>query len=92
MTGITTNDASGKIVIHLTSAIGDFSNVLCFPATSPVPQDTPMKVQTTNLPPGVGAYVIKDVVPNVSYELVKNPLFASFMIPGSRWAPGPDHH
>ena len=82
LAGITTDDATGKIVIHLTSAIGDFSNVLCFPATSPVPQDTPMKVQTTNLPPGVGAYVIKNVVPNVSYELVKNPLFASFKIPG----------
>jgi peptide/nickel transport system substrate-binding protein len=41
-----------------------------------------MKVQTINLPPGVGAYIIKDVVPNVSYELVKNPLFASFKIPG----------
>ena len=82
VTGITTDDATGKIVIHLTSAIGDFSNVLCFPATSPVPQDTPMKVQTTNLPPGVGAYVIKNVVPNVSYELVKNPLFASFKIRG----------
>ena len=82
LTGITTDDATGKIVIHLTSSIGDFSNVLCFPALSPVPQDTPMKVETINLPPGVGAYIIKDVVPNVSYELVKNPLFASFKIPG----------
>ncbi len=41
-----------------------------------------MKAQTTNLPPGVGAYVIKNVVPNVSYEVVKNPLFASFKHPG----------
>jgi peptide/nickel transport system substrate-binding protein len=53
LTGITTDDATGKVVIELTSAIGDFSNVLCFPATSPVPQSTPMKVQTTKLPPGV---------------------------------------
>lgn len=82
VSGITTDDATGKITIDLTSPIGDFANVLAFPATSPVPQSTPMKTQTTAMPPGVGAYVIKDVVPNVSWELVKNPLFASFHIPG----------
>lgn len=80
--GIQTNDTTRQIVIDLTSSIGDFANVLCFPATSPVPQSTPMKVQTTKLPPGVGAYELTNIVPNVSYELVKNPLFASFHIPG----------
>ncbi len=82
LSGVSANDATRTIVIHLTSSIGDFSNVLCFPALSPVPQDTPMKVQTTKLPPGVGAYILTNIVPNVSYELVKNPLFASFHIPG----------
>jgi peptide/nickel transport system substrate-binding protein len=82
LSGVTANDATGTIVIHLTSSIGDFSNILCFPATSPVPQDTPMKAQTTKMPPGVGAYILTNVQPNVSYELVKNPLFASFHIPG----------
>lgn len=82
LAGIVTNDATRKIVIHLTSAIGDFANVLCFPATAPVPQSTPMRVQTTKLPPGVGAYVLTNVIPNVSYELVKNPLFPTFHIPG----------
>lgn len=82
VSGITTNDATGKITINLTSPVGDFANVLAFPATSPVPQSTPMKTQTTTMPPGVGAYMIKDVVPNTSWELVKNPLFASFHIAG----------
>jgi peptide/nickel transport system substrate-binding protein len=82
LSGVSADDATRTIVVHLTSSIGDFSNVLCFPALSPVPQDTPMKVQTTKLPPGVGAYILTNVVPNVSYELVKNPLFASFHIPG----------
>jgi peptide/nickel transport system substrate-binding protein len=82
ISGISTNDATRTITINLTSPVGDFPNVLAFPATSPVPQSTPMKTQTTTMPPGVGPYVIKDVVPNVSWELVKNPLFASFHIPG----------
>ena len=82
ITGISTNNATGVITIHLASAYGAFSNVLAFPATSPVPASTPMKAQATKMPPGVGAYIIQDVVPNVSFELVKNPLFASFHIPG----------
>jgi peptide/nickel transport system substrate-binding protein len=82
ISGITTDNTTGKISITLSTPIGDFPNVLAFPATSPVPLNIPMKTQTTTMPPGVGAYVIKDVVPNVSFELVKNPLFASFKIPG----------
>ncbi len=82
ISGITTNDATGQITIHLLSADGAFPNVLAFPATSPVPKNTPMAVQTTKMPPGVGAYIITKIVPNVSFELVKNPLFAKFNIPG----------
>jgi peptide/nickel transport system substrate-binding protein len=82
LSGIVTDDVTRTITIHLSTAVGDFPNVLAFPATSPVPKTTPMTAQVTNLPPGVGAYIIKDVVPNVSWALVKNPLFASFHIPG----------
>ncbi|HUZ80814.1 MAG TPA: ABC transporter substrate-binding protein, partial [Gaiellaceae bacterium] len=82
ISGITTNDASRAIAIHLSTPVGNFSNVLAFPGASPVSQKTPMTNQVTSLPPGVGPYVIKNVVPNVSWSLVKNPLFASFHIPG----------
>jgi peptide/nickel transport system substrate-binding protein len=82
ISGISTNDATGKITIHLTSPVGAFANVLAFPATAPIPQTTPAKAQVTGLPPGVGAYTIKSVVPNVSFKLVKNPMFASFHLPG----------
>jgi len=82
LTGITTDDATGRITIKLTSSYGAFDNVLCFPALSPVPQTTPMTVQTTHLPPGVGAYTIENIVPDVSFDLVQNPLFAKFHIPG----------
>lgn len=80
--GISTDDATRTIVFKLTSPVGDFSNVLAFPATSPVEKSTPMTVQTTTMPAGVGPYTLQNVVPNSSYELVKNPLFASFHIPG----------
>ena len=82
LTGITADDATGVITIKLTSSYGAFDNVLCFPALSPVPQTTPMTVQTTHLPPGVGAYTIENIVPDVSFDLVQNPLFAKFHIPG----------
>src|SRR5579885_3090307 len=82
ISGIKTNDATRTIVFKLATPVGDFSNVLAFPATSPVSQKTPMTVQTTTMPAGVGPYILQNVVPNTSYELVKNPLFASFHIPG----------
>jgi peptide/nickel transport system substrate-binding protein len=82
ISGIATNDSTRTITFTLSSPVGDFSNVLAFPATSPVPQNTPMTVQTTKMPVGVGAYTLQNVVPNTSYELVKNPLFAGFHIPG----------
>ena len=82
ISGITTNDATRTVTFNLSTPVGDFANVLAFPATAPVPQSTPMTVQTTAMPPGVGPYMFQNVVPNVSYEIVKNPPFASFHMPG----------
>jgi peptide/nickel transport system substrate-binding protein len=82
VTGITANNATRKITFHLTTPVGAFANVLAFPATAPIPSSTPMATQVTNLPPGVGAYVIKNIVPNVSFQLVKNPAFAGMHLPG----------
>jgi peptide/nickel transport system substrate-binding protein len=82
ITGIQANDATRTIIFNLSSPVGDFANVLAFPATSPVEQSTPMTVQTTTMPAGVGPYMLQNVVPNASWELAKNPVFASFHIPG----------
>jgi peptide/nickel transport system substrate-binding protein len=82
ISGITADDANGKITIQLTAPYGAFDNLLAFPSVALVPVGTPMTNQPTNPPPGVGAYIIKDVIPNQSFELVKNPLFAGFHIPG----------
>jgi len=81
ISGITTDDATGKIEIHLDQPYGAFTNVLAFPDLGLVPCGTPDHTLTTDLPPGVGAYMITDIVPNKSFSLVKNPHFAQLHIP-----------
>jgi peptide/nickel transport system substrate-binding protein len=81
ISGIKTDDATGQISIKLTSAYGAFANVLAFPSAGLVPKGSPMTVQNTSPPPGVGPYKIANVVPNQSFELVKNPKFAPLHIP-----------
>jgi peptide/nickel transport system substrate-binding protein len=82
ISGITTNDATGKITIKLLAPYGAFGNVLAFPALAPVPSGTPMKNMPNSPPPGVGPYMITNIVPNASFSLVKNPKWASMNIPG----------
>jgi peptide/nickel transport system substrate-binding protein len=82
ISGITTDDATGKITIHLNSAYGAFDNVLAFPAMGFVPSGTPFKNEPNSPPPGVGPYMITNIVPNQSFSLVKNPKWASMAIPG----------
>jgi peptide/nickel transport system substrate-binding protein len=82
ISGIQTNDATGSIVIHLTSAYGAFSNVLAFPAAGLVPSGTPIRNMSNTPPPGVGPYRIASVSPNRQFTLVKNSRFAALKIPG----------
>jgi peptide/nickel transport system substrate-binding protein len=73
LTGVTANDSTGQVTIHLTGPYGAFENVLAFPAMSPVPSGTPFKNLSNSPPVGVGPYKLVNIVPNVSYSLVKNP-------------------
>jgi peptide/nickel transport system substrate-binding protein len=82
ISGITTDNSSGKITIKLLAPYGAFDNVLAFPSFAPIPEGTPFKNQPTNPPPGVGPYKITNIVPNVSYEVVRNPHWAKEAIPG----------
>ncbi len=82
ISGITTNDKSGKIVIHLTQPYGAFENVLGLPALGLVPAGTPMHNEPNHPPPGVGPYMVKSVVVNQAYTLVKNPYWTKLHIPG----------
>lgn len=82
ITGITTDDATGKITIQLEKPYGAFSNVLAFPELGLVPCGTPDHTITQDpMPPGVGPYMITDIVPNKSFSAVKNPKFAALNIP-----------
>jgi peptide/nickel transport system substrate-binding protein len=82
ISGITTDDATGKIAIHLTQPYGAFDNVIAFPAAGLVPASTPKTNLSNNPPPGVGPYMITNVSPNRGWTMVKNPHFASLGISG----------
>lgn len=82
ISGITTDDATGQITIHLTAAFGPFDNVLALPALGLVPTGTPFRNESTTPPPGAGPYVISNVVPGVSFSMVKNPEWPKIDIPG----------
>jgi peptide/nickel transport system substrate-binding protein len=82
ISGITTNDATGKIVIHLVAPYGAFDNVLAFPSSGIIPSGTPFKNEPNSPPPGVGPYMITNIVPNASFSEVKNPEWAKMNIPG----------
>ncbi|MGC9220976.1 MAG: ABC transporter substrate-binding protein [Solirubrobacteraceae bacterium] len=83
ISGITTNNATGKIVIHLTHAYGPFDNVLAFASLGlidPATVKTLDRAQPSDPPAGAGPYKVTNIVPNASYDVVKNPEWKS--IPG----------
>jgi peptide/nickel transport system substrate-binding protein len=82
VSGISTNDATGQVTIHLVSPYGAFLDVLAVPGVAFMPSTTPMKAEPSNPPVGFGPYVIKNVVPNVSFDIDMNPNYASQAIPG----------
>jgi len=82
ISGITTDDSTGKITINLNAPYGAFDNVLAFPSLGVVPSGTPMKNLPNNPPPGVGPYMITNIVPGQSFSLVKNPEWSKMSIPG----------
>jgi len=86
ISGIKADDNTGKITITLTKPYGAFLNVLSFPSAGLVPTGTKMSNLSNDPPPGVGPYEIKNVVPNRSFDVVRNPKWTASMVPGV--APG----
>jgi peptide/nickel transport system substrate-binding protein len=82
ISGIKADDAGNKITITLTQPYGAFLNVLAFPAAGVTPASTKMSNLSNDPPPGVGPYMIKDVVPNRSFTLQRNPAWTASTIPG----------
>jgi peptide/nickel transport system substrate-binding protein len=84
ISGITTDNATGLITIHLTAPYGPFDNVLAFPALGLVdPTTAPLTKNDSSDPPsGVGPYYVTNIVPGASYTAVPNPKWAGYDIPG----------
>jgi peptide/nickel transport system substrate-binding protein len=79
ISGIETDDRTGKITIRLTEPDGTFSNVLAMPFAGLVPRNTPFENLTKDPPPGIGPYAITESVPNRQFVLERND---RFRVPG----------
>jgi len=90
ISGITTDDASGKITINLTQPQGDFENILATEFAAPLPASTPAKDQSTTPAPSTGPYVIQSYKPNKVAILVRNPNFDASQFDGNVPAGNPD--
>jgi peptide/nickel transport system substrate-binding protein len=75
--GIETDDASGRIVIHLVKPRGTFPNELALPFAAPVPADTPAEDLTADPPPATGPYEITSAQPGRGWDYRRNPQWAA---------------
>jgi peptide/nickel transport system substrate-binding protein len=72
ISGIKTDDATGKVTVTLVEPDGAFLHVLAMLFSGVVPGDTPFKNQSKNPPPGIGQFKITSSVPNRELVLEKN--------------------
>ena len=82
ISGITTDDATGRITIKLTTPYGPFDNVLALSGAGLVPSGTEMKDLGAAPPPGIGPYTISKVNGTYGFEITKVAKFADFTLPG----------
>ena len=75
ITGITTNDQTGKVTIKLVKPQGDFQNILATIFAAPVPQGTSTKDQSSHPIPSTGPYQIQSYSPNRQAVMIRNPNF-----------------
>jgi len=76
ISGITTDDNSGKIEIELTQPRGTFTDELAMLFVALLPPGTPAKDLTTEPPPATGPYKIVNVEPGKGWSYVRNPQWA----------------
>jgi peptide/nickel transport system substrate-binding protein len=79
ISGITTDDATGKIVVNLVAPFAPMVDIFALPGTAPVPPNTPMKDLASTGTIGDGAYKWSTISPGHVYTLVKN---TKFDVPG----------
>jgi peptide/nickel transport system substrate-binding protein len=79
ISGIETDDRTGRVTIELTKRDGLFLNALAMDFAGVVPSDTPFRNLSKDPPPGVGPYMFTRSVPNREFVMEKN---RRFDIPG----------
>src|SRR6201996_8642252 len=75
ISGITTDDATGKIVVNLVAPFAPIVDIFALAGTAPVPPNTPMKNLANTGTIGDGPYMWGPITPTQKYTLVKNPKF-----------------
>ncbi len=73
ISGIETDDKSGKIVIHLTAPQGAFTDFLALLFAAPVPADSPAETVTKTPLPATGPYEITSIAPGKGWSYARNP-------------------
>jgi len=76
ISGIKTDDKTGKIEIELTEPRGTFTNELAMLFAAVLPPGTPAKNLTTEPAPATGPYEIVDVERGQGWSYVRNPQWA----------------
>src|SRR5580698_2463630 len=64
ISGITTDDATGKIVVNLVAPFGPIEDIFALPGTAPVPTTTAMKNLANTGTIGDGPYMWSTITPN----------------------------
>jgi peptide/nickel transport system substrate-binding protein len=90
ISGIQTNDATGKITINLKAPQGDFENILATTFAALVPANSPAKDSSSTPLPATGPYMIKSYKANKSAVVVRNPNFDASMFDGNVPKGNPD--
>jgi peptide/nickel transport system substrate-binding protein len=76
ISGIEADDATGRIVIHLTEPRSSFVNVLAMMSAALLPAGTPAEDQTASPPPASGPYEIVDTKVGSGWSYRRNPEWA----------------
>jgi peptide/nickel transport system substrate-binding protein len=76
ISGITANDSTGTIVVHLVRPFAPMVDIFALAGTAPVPKSTPMKNLASKGTVGDGPYKWGAISPGHSYTLIKNTKFS----------------
>jgi peptide/nickel transport system substrate-binding protein len=76
ISGIATDNSTGKIVIHLRRPRGTFTQELGLMFVAPVPPSTPMYDASFNPPPATGPYAIVESQPGIGWSYARNPAWS----------------